>query len=58
MKIETADLFTKHIANSKFEDLDNKTIKNLKKFLLDTIGVGIAGSTGANLTELKKVAKS
>ena len=58
MKIETADLFTKHIANSKFEDLDNKTIKNLKKFLLDSIGVGIAGSTGANLTELKKVAKS
>ena len=58
MKIEAADLFTKHIANSKFEDLDNKTIKNLKKFLLDTIGVGIAGSTGANLTELKKVAKS
>ena len=31
MKIEAADLFTKHIANSKFEDLDNKTIKNLKK---------------------------
>ena len=58
MRIETADLFTSHIENSKFEDLDDETLKKIKIFLLDTIGVGIAGSTGAKLTELKKVAST
>ena len=56
MVTETADLFSKHIHTAKFEDLDNETINKIKVFLLDTIGVGIAGSTGAKLSELKKVA--
>jgi len=55
MKIEAADLFSRHIEQSKFENLNDQTIKKIKIFLLDSIGVGIAGSTGAKLTELKKV---
>ena len=58
MVIETADLFSDHIYKSNFENLDNQTINKIKVFLLDTLGVGIAGSTGANLSELKKVANS
>ena len=58
MVIETADLFSNHINKSNFEDLDNQTINKIKVFLLDSLGVGIAGSTGANLSELKEVANS
>jgi len=58
MVIETADLFSNHIHKSNFENLDNQTINKIKVFLLDSLGVGIAGSTGANLSELKKVANS
>ena len=46
MAEEVAEIFSKHIFSSKYEDLSEKTIKQLKVFLLDTIGVGIAGSTG------------
>ena len=51
MKIEAADLFTKHIANSKFEDLDNKTIKNLKKFVIidDLLATGGTAKCVADL---------
>ena len=52
MVIETADLFSNHIHKSNFENLDNYTINKIKVFLLDSLGVGIAGSTGANLSEL------
>ena len=52
---EVAEIFSKHIFSSKYEDLSEKTIKQLKVFLLDTIGVGIAGSTGSKLNELKKI---
>ena len=45
MAEEVAEIFSKHIFSSKYEDLSEKTIKQLKVFLLDTIGVGIAGST-------------
>ena len=56
MSEEVAEIFSKHIFSSKYEDLDKKTIKQLKVFLLDTVGVGIAGSTGSKLNELKKIA--
>ena len=51
MELEIADIFSKHITNSKFEDLDDNSVKKIKIFLLDTLGVGIAGSTGAKLSE-------
>ena len=58
MAEEVAEIFSKHIFSSKYEDLSEKTIKQLKVFLLDTIGVGIAGSTGSKLNELKKIART
>ena len=58
MELEIAEIFSKHITNSKFEDLDDNAVKKMKIFLLDTLGVGIAGSTGSKLSELKKVACS
>ena len=58
MKLEIGEIFSKHITNSKFEDLDDITVKKIKIFLLDTLGVGIAGSTGAKLSELKSVANN
>ena len=58
MQLEIANIFSKHLKNSRYEDLDNETINKIKVFLLDSLGVGIAGSTGAKLSELKKVANS
>ena len=37
MAEEVAEIFSKHIFSSKYEDLSEKTIKQLKVFLLDTI---------------------
>ena len=42
MAEEVAEIFSKHIFSSKYEDLSKETIKRLKVFLLDTVGVGIA----------------
>ena len=58
MEFEAAEIFSKHIRNSSFEDLDDNTVKKIKTFLLDSLGVGIAGSTGAKLSELKKTANN
>ena len=58
MEFEAAEIFSKHIRKSRFEDLDENTVKNIKIFLLDSLGVGIAGSTGAKLSELKKTANN
>ena len=58
MELETAELFSKHIEQSKFEHLNEETVQKIKVFLLDSIGVGIAGSTGSKLTELKDVANN
>ena len=58
MKYELADIFSKYIVKLKYEELEDNTISNSKKFLLDTIGVGIAGSTGSKIDNLKNVVKS
>jgi len=34
MAIEAADLFSKHIEQSRFEDFDNETINKIKIFLI------------------------
>ena len=49
MTLEPAELFSKHIEQSSFEDLNDETVNKIKVFLLDSIGVGIAGSTGSKL---------
>ena len=58
MELDAAELFSRHIEQASFEDLNDETVHKIKVFLLDSIGVGIAGSTGSKLTELKKVANT
>ena len=52
------DRFADHVAGSTFEALSAEEIDKAKIFLLDTIGVGIAGSSGASIDALLKVVSS
>ena len=52
MTIATTDRLVTHIANVTRADLEEADIEKAKVFLLDTLGVGIAGSSGANVAEL------
>ncbi len=45
-----------HVLNTRFEDLPESAVAKTKTFLLDTLGVGIAGSAGTGIPELKQVA--
>lgn len=47
-----------HVANIRYEDLPPAVIAKIKTFVLDTLGVGIAGSSGANLDTLTTLARS
>lgn len=38
--------FAAHVARTRYEDLPEPAIRAAKTFILDTIGVGLAGSTG------------
>ena len=58
MDFEATEYFANHIYESKFNQINKDTLEKAKIFLLDTIGVGIAGSTGSNLNELKTVVSS
>lgn len=49
----STDRFATHVAKVTFDDLDPTTVAKTKTFLLDSIGVGIAGSSGTALTDLK-----
>mgnify|MGYP005681119947 CR=1 FL=1 len=49
MDFEATEYFANHIYESKFNQINKDTLEKAKIFLLDTIGVGIAGSTGSNL---------
>lgn len=52
------DRFADHVANSTFETLTAAEIGKAKTFLLDSIGVGIAGSGGASMDQLRGVVAS
>ncbi|MCX5577692.1 MmgE/PrpD family protein [Kaistia terrae] len=52
------DRVVDHVINTRFEDLPQAVVDKTKTFLLDTLGVGIAGSAGAGIPELKQVAAS
>ncbi len=45
-----------HVLNTRFEDLPAAAVAKTQTFLLDTLGVGIAGSAGTGVAELKQVA--
>lgn len=44
-----------YIFETKFEDIPNSTIENTKMFILDTIGVAIAGTKAPGVKELRDV---
>lgn len=44
-----------HVTSTRFEDLPPAAVERTRTFLLDTIGVGIAGSSGAGIDALKAV---
>jgi len=50
------DRVVDHVIHTRFEDLPQAVVDKTKTFLLDTLGVGIAGSAGAGIPELKQVA--
>ena len=45
-----------HVAGVRYEDLPAEAVAKVKTFLLDTIGVGIAGSSGAKVADVAKLA--
>ncbi|NKB26127.1 MAG: MmgE/PrpD family protein [Rhodobacteraceae bacterium] len=52
MSMETTDRIVAHVAGASLSDLAPTDIEKAKVFLLDTLGVGIAGSSGAIVAEL------
>ncbi|SLN75408.1 MmgE/PrpD family protein [Oceanibacterium hippocampi] len=50
------DRVADHVVSTGYEALPPAVTARVKTFLLDTIGVGIAGSSGAGIAELKQVA--
>jgi aconitate decarboxylase len=50
-----SERFARHVLGTRCEDLSDDAILQAKTFILDTIGVGIAGSTAAGADELFRV---
>lgn len=48
----------RHIVETRYEDLPETAVEKVRTFLLDTIGVGIAGSCGANIDTLRALGKT
>lgn len=61
--MDTADratverLFSSHVANAHYEDLSTEAITKTKTFLLDTIGVGLAGTSDGNAARVLAAAE-
>ena len=49
------DKVVQHVLNTRYEDLPAVTVENVKTFLLDTIGVAMAGTSGAGIEDLISV---
>jgi 2-methylcitrate dehydratase PrpD len=47
-KFDAVGAFASHIAQARFEDLPAEAVAKAKTFLLDTIGVGLAGTSDEN----------
>jgi aconitate decarboxylase len=50
--------FADHVVRTRFRDLPSNAIEAAKTFILDTLGVGIAGSTGPMARELAEMQES
>jgi 2-methylcitrate dehydratase PrpD len=51
-----SERFARHVVATRYADLSDDAILQAKTFILDTIGVGIAGSSAAGADELARVA--
>jgi 2-methylcitrate dehydratase PrpD len=51
------DQIAAHVVGARTEDLPPEVVAKVKTFLLDTFGVGIAGSSGTGVAELIEVAR-
>jgi len=51
------DQVAAHVVSARTENLPPEVVAKVKTFLLDTFGVGIAGSSGTGVTELINVAR-
>src|SRR5262245_21533505 len=45
-------LFAEHVSRTRFEDLPEAAVGAARIFILDTIGVGLAGTNGPRVAEL------
>jgi aconitate decarboxylase len=45
-------VLAEHVSRTQFKDLPETAVRAARIFILDTIGVGLAGSTGPHVTEL------
>src|SRR5262245_51190781 len=45
-------LFAEHVSRTRFEDLPEVAVRAARIFILDTIGVGLAGSRGPGVAAL------
>ena len=49
---DAIERFADHIVETNFSDIPDRAIHSAKTFILDTVGVGLAGSTGPYVEEL------
>ena len=49
---DAIERFADHIVETNFSDIPDRAIQSAKTFILDTLGVGLAGSTGPYVKEL------
>lgn len=54
--LSASERLAAHVVGTRFEDLPAEAVAQAKVFILDTLGVGIAGSTAAGADELLGVA--
>ena len=52
------DQIAAHVAGARHEPLPAQVVRDVKTFLLDTVGVGMAGSSGAQVGDLIRLAAS
>ena len=50
--------FADHVVRTRFQDLPSAAVKATKTFILDTLGVGLAGSSGPLAVELAETAET
>jgi 2-methylcitrate dehydratase PrpD len=56
MSFDIEGAFADHAAQTRFEHLPAEAVAKVRTFLLDTLGVGLAGRAGANLDAVAKLA--